>query len=1310
MNSHGNYELLIDKINTFIKRYYLNSLLRGLIFLGAGLFSAYIVITLTEYFGNFDSLFRSVLFYGFILLNLVLIAWLVVPPLMAWLKLGKTLTHDQAADIIGKHFNDVNDKLLNTLQLKKQSASDVGHQDLIQASIDQKIENLRPIRFPSAINLGENRRYLKWVLAPAGVIIVLAFAAPSMLTESTKRILRHNEYFAPVSPFKFVVLNRTLSVVQGDDLDLELKLEGDKFPADVYIEMANNTFKLDKESVSRFKYQFSNVQESIKFRLSGNGFSSIPYEIKVNPRPALLHFDVMLNYPAYLHKPSETLANAGDIIVPAGTTVTWKFHTQNATGIAFNMGNKQQMLQPSEVNLFSHSERILTNTIYKLSPVNPVVTTTDSAAYRINAIADEAPAIDVAERPDSVSMNAFYFTGKIQDDHGFSNLTFHYKINPGGGKANEKSFVKPVKADLSVNISDFFYYWSLKDLGVRPGDQVTYFFEVADNDGVSGPKKVQSPEKSINVPDAKELENELNKGTEQVRKNIQQAAKLAAEIERESQKLNELLLSKNSISFDEQKQLDALMEKRRELDDLVKQIQADNRKNMFNRRENQQQNQQLADEQKQVEKLLNDALDPKTRELLDKLQQLARNNQKEGTRDQLQKMQMDNKSLKREFGRLEELYKKMAFDQKVNQNINKLTELAEKQEKLADETKKPVGAENKDQQNKDQKANADAQKQAAEQLKKALQEAQKEAAELQKNQQQSQEQKAQQDLDQVKKALQDAQKQAAELQKQQQGQEQKAQQDAQKQDGQKQDAQKQATEQLKKAIQDAQKEAADVQKQNEPQQGQDKKAQQDAQKQATEDLKKAIQEAQKQADQLQKNGEQQQGQQGQDQQNKDQQQQGQQQNEEKSAEEQKSAQEQKKQEKLNEEFKDIKKSLEDLAKEAEKMQSRQDFENPKNEQESIEDKMEQSKQQLSKNNRPKASQSQQDAAKQMKQMAQKMQQQQEEEEEEENSINIKQLRELLKSLVNSSFRQEKTMEALKNTSQMDPNYVTLAQTQKTIKDNLKTAEDSLYAISKRVPQIEATVNREISAINDRIDQALESLGERRTAEANRNQQYAMTSMNNLALMLSDALNNMQAKMNEQKSGGKPKKSKSQQMQQLSKQQQQLNQNMQRAREQMQQQQQQGQNKGQSQQQRGMSEQLARMAREQQMIRQEMQRLNSEDRRDGGTGIKDLDKMSQQMEQSENDIVNRRITEDALKRQEQIHIRMLEAEKAAQEQEQEQQREGHAGKDMPPGYIKALQDYQQVKEKQTEQIRTVPPALNLYYKKKIKTYFDQLNIN
>src|SRR6195952_1342818 len=358
MTSAENYELLIGKINIFIKKYYFNNFLRGLIFLGAGLFSAYVVITLSEYFGNFNTLFRSILFYFFILLNLALIGWLVIPSLLAWLKLGKTLTHDQAAEIIGRYFTDVDDKLLNTLQLKKQAITDERHRALIEASIDQKIELLKPVSFPSAINIKENSRYLKWIITPVAVICVIALAAPSVLTESTKRLIRHNEYFAPVAPFKFIVQNPSLSVVQGQDLKLDLKLEGDKLPADVYLETANNTFKLDKENISRFHYLFTNLQQNTYFKFIGNGFSSAVYEIKVNLRPALLHFDVQLNYPAYLHKKNETLANAGDLTVPAGTVVNWHFHTQNATALQFAMNGKTSAVNTVAPDVFEHREKI----------------------------------------------------------------------------------------------------------------------------------------------------------------------------------------------------------------------------------------------------------------------------------------------------------------------------------------------------------------------------------------------------------------------------------------------------------------------------------------------------------------------------------------------------------------------------------------------------------------------------------------------------------------------------------------------------------------------------------------------------------------------------------------------------------------------------------------------------------------------------------------------------------------------------------------------------------------------------------------
>ncbi len=684
MNATENYELLISKINTFIRKYYLNNLLRGLIFLGAGLFSAYVVITLSEYFGNFNTAFRTILFYAFILLNLGLIVWLVIPSLFAWLKLSKNLTHDEAAEIIGKHFSSVNDKLLNTLQLKKQAIDDEKHRALIEASIDQKIEQLKPVSFPSAINIRENNRYLKWIITPAAIICVIALAAPSILTESTKRLIRHNEHFAPVSPFQFVVQNQTLSAVQGQDFKLDLKLTGDKFPADVYIETAGNTFKLDKENISNFHYVFSNLQQNQIFRLTANGVTSAPYQIKVNLRPSLLHFDVELNYPAYLHKKNEIIANAGDLTIPAGTTVNWAFHTQNATGLYFSLGDKTQLLSPASTDVFDHHERIIKNTAYKINPLNTLVKNSDSASYRITVIADEPPTINVEEKPDSVSTKAIYFNGKIQDDHGFSSLVFYYKI---GTDKNAHVFSKAIKADLNQTQSDFFYYWNLKEIGIKPGEQVTYYFEVADNDAVNGPKKVRSAEHTLNMPDATEINKQLNTGTEAVKQKMQSAIKLAGQVERESQKLNELLLNKNNLSFDEKKQIADLMQKKKDLDDLVKQIQDENHKNEFNRQENLQQDPSITEKQKEMEKLFNNVLDPKTQQLLQNLQQLLQQDQKDATREDLSKMQSDNKSLKKELDRMLELYKKLAFDQKLDQNIKQLNQLAQQQQKLADQTK-----------------------------------------------------------------------------------------------------------------------------------------------------------------------------------------------------------------------------------------------------------------------------------------------------------------------------------------------------------------------------------------------------------------------------------------------------------------------------------------------------------------------------------------------------------------------------------------------------------------------------------------------
>lgn len=1111
MQNGSNYDLLIGKMDEFIRKYYLNKLLRGLIFLAAALFFSYLVLTFSEYFGHFNTFFRSIIFYGFILLNLSLFGWLVAPSLLAYFRLGKMISHDQAAEIIGRYFQNVQDKLLNTLQLKKIADQNPEQKSLIEASINQKIAELKPVTFSAAVKINENKRFLKWVLVPLVLIITVAFVAPSIIHDGTERIIKHDQYFAPKAPFAWHILNKSLSVVQGEDLKLDLKLTGNEFPENIYLETGKNSFKLDKENLSSFYHTFSNVQQNIRFRLVGNDFSSQEFEIKVNPKPALLHLDARLVYPSYLHKASENINNAGDLTLPEGTTVAWELHTENASEVQFSL-NQKKVLITSDNNVFQHQEKLLKSGSYSVKPINNFVSSADSAAYRISVVPDLPPVISAEQKADSISSKAHYFTGKIQDDYGFSSLTFHYSVRNSSSPQKNKSYSLPVKADLNQTSSTFFYFWSIKEASLNPGDEVLYYFDVADNDGVNGAKHSRTPEQTLRIPTETEQNKQLDAGTQSVKNKMQSAIKLSAQVERDAQKLNRLLLDKKTLSFDEKKQVEDLLQKRRELEEMVKDMQQENEKNLYNRQETKQQNQEILEKQKQINDLFKNVLDEKTKELLKNLEQMLQQNQKDEAREDVSKMQMDNKSLQKELDRMLELYKQLEFDQKLNENINQLDKLAEKEQALAEKS---------------------------------------------------------------------------------------------------------------------------------------------AQKQ-------------QQADQLKKE-----------------------------------------QQAIKKDFGDLKKSLKDLEQKNEALDNKNNFETPKTEQQEAEQQMDKSEENLSKNEKQKASQAQKQAASQMQKMSAKMKQMQQQGEEKEAQINAQQLRSILKNLVTSSFNQEKTMQTFKQLNASDPDYVNQTQQQQNIKDNLKTVEDSLFALSKRVPQIEATVNKEITAINTNIDQAIANLGERRTAEANRSQQFAMTSMNNLALMLNEVLDQLQNAMKNAKPGSGKQKQPS--MQQLSQMQQELNKNMQKARQQMQQQgQSQGQGQQPSQQKNGMSEQMAKMARQQEMIRRALQNINQQENKDGKNGLGNLGEISKQMEQTERDLVNKKIETETLIRQQKIQTRLLEAEKAEQEREQDQKRESQAAKNTAPGYQKALQSYQQTKNKQTEQLITIPADVNLFYKSKIKTYFNEIN--
>jgi hypothetical protein len=307
------------------------------------------------------------------------------------------------------------------------------------------------------------------------------------------------------------------------------------------------------------------------------------------------------------------------------------------------------------------------------------------------------------------------------------------------------------------------------------------------------------------------------------------------------------------------------------------------------------------------------------------------------------------------------------------------------------------------------------------------------------------------------------------------------------------------------------------------------------------------------------------------------------------------------------------------------------------------------------------------------------------------NLNLSLLRDLLDNLIKLSFAQEDLMKEFRAVHQSDPRFLELSQKQLELKDDAKVIQDSLLSLSKQDFRIQSFVTREVDEMNRYLDESVESIRERKKGEAVGKQQFAMTSINNLALMLDDVMTQMMNAMG--KGSGQPQNQPVPSMTEL---QQQLNQQI-------------NQLKKSGKQGRELSEELARMAAEQEKIRKMLEELeekmNQENGEKGGTG--GLEDVKKKMEQSEWDLVNKNLTQQLIRRQQEIMTRLLEAEESLRERELDDEREGEQAKDYERKIPRVFEEYIKTKEQEIELLKTVPPKLNPYYKKEVNEYFKRI---
>lgn len=684
---------IIASLDKFIRKYYKNRMIKGIIYALALLLSLFLVIVLLESFGYFSKPVRAFLFWFYLVSAGAILVYYVAVPLAKMFRLGKVISYDEAARIVGNHFPEVSDKLLNLIQLQResQSASD----SLLTAAIEQKTAQLKPVPFQQAIDLKVNKKYLKFAAIPLIIIVVLLCISPTLLTEPSHRISHYNTAFERPAPFRFVVENASLEVPQHEDFELKVLIDGNTIPAEVFVNVEGNIYRMRQIDKLHYSYLFKTLQSDCTFQLQAGDVVSTEYKLVVYPKPLVVDFQTVLTYPSYIGKPQETLTNEGDVVVPQGTVVKWQFYTQNTDTLFFFVNDETKRLIPDGNGRVSLSLRAMQSFEYGFSPLNAHTLKVDTLRYSLSTIADNAPMIAVFEMRDSALDDRLFFDGRIKDDYGFSKLEFKVVKYNTRDTSNKTCTCTEIGLGKD-NVQEFRYTANMNDFQLNPGDKCVYYFEVWDNDAIHGPKSTTSQQFEIVIPTERELDNLLNTNSNEAQ---QQARQSLSELKKMQQDINELmrkLVDKKELDWQDKRDLQELSKKQESVKKMLQSMQQQLQENKRLEQKYKEQSDKLLEKQQELDRLMNEVLTDEMKQMMQEIDRMMQEVDKKKVQEQLDNLKTNNEDLEKQLNTNIELMKRLELEKKVEDAIHKTEQLAEKQKELADKTEQSKSKDEKE--------------------------------------------------------------------------------------------------------------------------------------------------------------------------------------------------------------------------------------------------------------------------------------------------------------------------------------------------------------------------------------------------------------------------------------------------------------------------------------------------------------------------------------------------------------------------------------------------------------------------------------
>lgn len=437
------------------------------------------------------------------------------------------VAEEQAARVVEERHPDVDNMFINAVQFERAvTAAEPSQADLMRRAMSRAEQTATARHYDNSVDRDRELKALRGMAAVlvSWAVVGTVFSGVFMAVMPRLFLPWLDDITPPYSATHFDISPPGAVVRYGEGLTIKVRVSG-RLPENLVLVTQSQgedrrRVRLDSESQDQYSVHLDSLRDDTVFYAQGSTGRSARYRIHVTRPPVVRQLRARYSYPAYSAKPptAETVLQGG-LHGLAGTSAMLEIATNRELAggvltVTTTEGVKQQIpVQVDAKTATAGTARLALNRPgeFHLSlTAQDGQTNPDAAHGKIVIEKDQRPSVwfdfpgqDVLVTPNmKVPLKV-----QAEDDVAVQDVQIHRVINSLGDSPRDFASAPPAHRVGHALMMD------MSDLGVRPGDQISYYATAADN-APGTPNVSDSESFTIKVVSAEEFAKALKEQRE----------------------------------------------------------------------------------------------------------------------------------------------------------------------------------------------------------------------------------------------------------------------------------------------------------------------------------------------------------------------------------------------------------------------------------------------------------------------------------------------------------------------------------------------------------------------------------------------------------------------------------------------------------------------------------------------------------------------------------------------------------------------------------------------------------------------------